>query len=224
MDSATYRPGARRIGHRAQRQAVRLDDPAGPAGDGGVGRQPAAGPAGGPGQLGRRDRGHAGHHRRLSLGQDEVPQQRLSDRADRPSRRRHGAEGRRRQDAPAGRLDPRAAAAEASAVRQVRADAARSPPAAGREGLAAGRGLPDPQSAAPGPRIRPGLRPGDAAAGRAQRRGLPQSADRRDQGRRRRRRRADAHLRGPDREPRRWATATAIRSCGGRGASRCPTA
>ena len=128
-------------------------------------------------------------------------QSRLSDRADRSSRRRHGADGRRRQDASAGRHDPGAAAAEGSAVRQVRAHAARGPQAAGREGLAARRRLPNPQSAAPRPRIRPGLRPGNAAAGRPQRRRLPESADRRDQGRRRRRRRPHAHLRGADPEP-----------------------
>ena len=81
-------------------------------------------------------------------------------------------------------------------------DAARGPQAAGREGLAARGRLPDPQPAAPRPRIRPGLRAGDAVAGGPQRRGLPEPADRRDQGRRRRRRRPHAHLRGPDPEPR----------------------
>ena len=52
-------------------------------------------------------------------------------------------------------------------VRQVRALAARSPQAAGRQGLEPRRRLPDPQPAAPGPRVRPGLRPGNAAQGRA---------------------------------------------------------
>ena len=53
-----------------------------------------------------------------------------------------------------------------------------------------GRRVSNPQSAPPGPRIRTGLRAGNAAAGRAQRRGVSQSADRRDQGRRRQRRRS----------------------------------
>ena len=50
----------------------------------------------------------------------------LTERTDHPGRR-HGAGGRRRQDAPAGRLDPRAAAAQAPALRQIRAHALRGP-------------------------------------------------------------------------------------------------
>ncbi len=108
-------PRARRIGHRARRQALRLDDSAGPAGHRRIGRAAQAGPGSGAGEHGRRDRRHAGHQRRLSVGQAAISEVRLSHRAHRPSRRRHGAQGRRRQDASAGRHDPRAAAAEASA-------------------------------------------------------------------------------------------------------------
>ena len=144
-------PRARRVGDRARRQALRLDDPAGAAGHRNAGQAASAGPAGGAGQYGRQDRRRAGHHRRLSVGQEEVSALRLSDRADRPSRRRHGADGRRRQDASAGRHDPRAAAAERPAIWQVRAHAPRGPQAAGREGLAARRRLSNPQPAAPRP-------------------------------------------------------------------------
>ena len=64
------------------------------------------------------------------------------------------------------------------------------------------RRLPDPQPAAPRARVRPGLWAGNAAPGRAQRRRGAQSADRRDQGRRRRCRRPHAHLRSADRQSR----------------------
>ena len=97
-------------------------------------------------------------------------QERLPDRPRGSSRRRHGAQGRCRQDPPAGRKDSRSAAAQAGQVRQVRAFAARSSKAAGHEGLGPRRGIPDPQPAAPGSRIRTGLRLGDAAQGRPQRR------------------------------------------------------
>jgi sulfate adenylyltransferase len=64
-------------------------------------------------------RRHAGRaprdQRRLRVGQDEVSEERLRHRAYRSSRRRHGAEGRRRRDAPDRRHDPRAAAAEGRA-------------------------------------------------------------------------------------------------------------
>ena len=93
--------------------------------------------------------------------------ERLRHRAHRSPRRRHGAQGRRRQDAPARRHDPRAAAAEAPEFgkyvltpREVRA-------LLRDEGLEARRRLPDPQPAAPRPRVRPGLRPRDAAPRRA---------------------------------------------------------
>ena len=75
-------------------------------------------------------------------------------------------------------------------VRQVRPLAARGSQAAGEQGLGARRRVPDPQPAASRPRVRVGLRPGDAAARGAQRRRLPEPADRRDQGRRRQRRRS----------------------------------
>ena len=59
---------ARRVGHRTQRQALRLDDPAGPARDR-VARQAAsAGPAGGAGRFGGQYRRRAGHHRHLTRG------------------------------------------------------------------------------------------------------------------------------------------------------------
>ena len=70
MDSADLQPRARRIGHRAQRQALRLDDSAGVAGHQASWPQTLK-----PGQtsradeLGRRRRRHARHHRRLRVGQ-----------------------------------------------------------------------------------------------------------------------------------------------------------
>ena len=168
MDSATYHRVLDESVLAAQRQALCLDHPHRPAG-----RRPSWPDGSRPAR--RRPWSNAAgrivatleHERRLSLGQAALPADRLSHRADRPSRRRHGPGGRRRQDAPAGRFDPRAAAAEASAVRQVRAHAARGPRAAGRQGLGPRRRLPDPQPLAPRPRIRPGLRPGDAACGPA---------------------------------------------------------
>ena len=109
-------PRARRVGHRARRQALRLDDSARAAGDGRAGRDSSSRarqvalvePAG-------EIVATLDDHRRLPVGQAALPQERLPDRADRSSRRRHGAQGRRRQDAPARRHDPRAAAAEAPA-------------------------------------------------------------------------------------------------------------
>ena len=132
MDSAAYNRVLDESVDRARRQALRLDDSARVAGDEGAGRPVEGRPERGAGEFGRRDRRDARHQRRLRVGQAAVHQERLPDRAHRSSRRRHGAQGRRRQDAPARRHDPRAAAAEASEVRQVRALAARGPQAAGR--------------------------------------------------------------------------------------------
>ena len=194
---------AGRSGHRAQRQALCLDHSHRPAGRGRAGRH-ASRPAK------RRPWSTRPAEIVATLDVSDVfpwdkpryLRERLPHRPNRPSRRRHGPDGRRRQDAPPGRYHPRAAAAQASPLRQVRAHAARGPRAAGRQGLGARGRLSDPEPLAPRPRICPGLRAGDAAAGRAQRRRLLESAHRRDQGRRRRRRRPHAHLRSPDRQPR----------------------
>ena len=196
-------PRAGRVGHRAQRQALRLDDPDGPAGDGRAwpssfepGQEVALVNSAGqivavleitdvyPWDKAQYLEASISTERTDHPGGDMV----LKGDADKthllggtirvlpqPKHPRFGKYV----------LTPRE-------VRKLLAD----------EGLGAGRRLPDPQSAAPRPRIRPGLRAGDAAARRAQRRRLPESADRRDQGRRRRRRRAHAHLRSADREPR----------------------
>ena len=130
-------PRAGRSSSRKQRQALRLDHPHRAAGQRRIGR-PAEGRAREAALVNSAGRiVAAGTQRRLSLGQAALFAGRLSNGADRPSRRRHGPGGRRRQDAPGGRLDPRAAAAEASALRQVCAHAARGPHAAGRQGLAA---------------------------------------------------------------------------------------
>ena len=106
------RPRARRVGHRAQGQALRLDHPVGLAGHRGAGQAASAGPEGGAGEFGRRDRRRANITDVYPWDKKKYLEQRVSDRADRPSRRRHGAEGRRRQDASAGRHDRGPAAAE----------------------------------------------------------------------------------------------------------------
>ena len=66
-------------------------------------------------------------------------------------------EGRRRQNAPRWRRDPRAAAAQESRASVTRPHAARSR-ARRQERLERGRRLPDPQPVAPRSRICPGLR------------------------------------------------------------------
>ena len=175
------RPRARRIGHRARRQAVCLDHPVGAAGFAGPGRAAKAGPAGRFGfDLGRHRR-RAGRQRRISVGQGKISAFGLSDRKNGSSRRRHGAQGGRRKDASSRRRNRDASAGEGFPVRQIRAFASRGSPAVGRQGMAARRGVSDPQSFASRPRIRPCVRAGNAAAGRSQRRRVPESVDRRDQ-------------------------------------------
>jgi hypothetical protein len=72
-----------------------------------------------------------------------------------------------RQDAPDRRHDPRPAAAEAPALREVRALAARGPRALPREGLGARRRVPDAEPAPPRARVRARLRARDARSARA---------------------------------------------------------
>ena len=199
--SGDLQPGARRIGHRTRGKAVCLDDSAVAAGHRRIGGQAEGWAACRPDQLGRQGGGDARHQRCFRVGQAALSEERLPDRADRSSRRRHGAEAGRRQNPPDRRQNPRFAAAQESPIRQICPQPARSSPAAGRQRLERRGGVSNPQSAPPGTRICLGLWAGNAAAGREKRRCGTESADRRNQGRRRQRRRADAHLRSADRHP-----------------------
>ena len=162
-------PRARRVGHRAQRQALRLDDSALAAGDRGARRRRSK-----AGQtVALVELAPATSSRTLEISDvfawDKpryLKSVYLTERTDHP-----GADMVLKGDADKThllggtiRVLPQPKNPQ---VRQVRAHAARSPQAAGREGLEPRRRVPDPQPAAPRPRVRAGLRPRDAAPRKA---------------------------------------------------------
>ena len=162
---AGLRSRAGGIGLGARREALCLDHP--PVAAGGRGERPARGPGPGGGVVRRRrpHRRRAGNQRRFSLGQTKISPARCISPIARTipvATWSWGATG----------IKTTCWAAQSACCRSrsIRASAATCSRhgkcgGAGREGLEPGGGLPDAKPSAPRPRIRVGVRPGDALAG-----------------------------------------------------------